>query len=161
MSSGQCDAGKQQVRKAMEATSDKGMITPEHIDRMVGAMAGLYCQGSNMSGRDQLAKASQELTQGAYMGKKDVAFCMNAYSTMRKVAPTIKPKDDEEKTNIDNQMKGLISSAPNCLARAGDCGAAYKVYKEVNVMNQPQASSWPEQTFRQSFEAIVSSCKGK
>lgn len=166
MMAGQCDAGKVQLRKTLEATQG-GQMGPEQIDRTVDALAGRYCQGANMSQRDQLLKAMQELQQGAYMSKKDKNFCMSAYGVAKRLAPVVKPKDDED-TQVTNVERTLYSVAPTCLARAGACDDAYKVFlealpKETRAgMDKIQDAAAREKVLRSTFDSVTSNkCKAK
>lgn len=129
MLSGKCDAGKDVYRKALEKSAGANM-GPEQLDKAVDAWAGMNCQGGSMQPRDQLSKAIMELQQGAFMTKKTPAQCQAAYDTVKRVGPTVKPRDDDDKQQIENQMKGLVSMGPSCFARAGDCASARKVLKE-------------------------------
>jgi hypothetical protein len=60
MLAGQCDAGKEQMRKAWQAQQGSSM-GPEQIDNVVNSYAGQFCQGGSMSPRDQLLSAAQTL----------------------------------------------------------------------------------------------------
>lgn len=128
MLSGKCDAGKEVYRKALEKQAGANM-SPEQLDKSVDAWAGMNCQGGSMSPRDQVQKATMDLQAGAFTSKKTSAQCQAAYDTIKRVAPTIKPRDDDDAEQIKNQMKGLVASAPRCFARAGDCASAIKVLK--------------------------------
>ncbi len=127
MLAGKCDAGKQVYRKAMEKMigANQG---PEQIDKGVDAIAGMNCQGSSMSPRDQLQKASMELTNGAYMSKKTPAQCQAAYDTVKRVGPSVKPRDDDDATALKNLMTVGPAGAA-CFAKAGDCDGAMRVAK--------------------------------
>lgn len=161
MLSGKCDAGKQVVRKNMEA-NQSAMMGPEQIDRTVEAYTGMYCQGK-MSPRDELVKALMDLNQGAFMTKKDTAFCMDAYKTVRKLKDKVQPKDDDD-MQVKDGPRMAYNTAANCFARAGDCDSAFKVYVEAfppeslaNVKDQATKDT----ILKNSFESSVQKCKGK
>ncbi len=156
MISGKCDAGKGQYRKWMEARGEM-FGGSDRIDQVVDAYAGKYCQGGSMSPRDQLLHAASELQSGAYMSKKDPAACLAAYATLKKLTPVVKPRDDED-TQVKDAMNGAFASGPNCLAKAGDCANAKKVFKEIALM---KAAGQTDAMIQTQFEAIVPKCKGK
>jgi hypothetical protein len=127
MLSGMCDAGKVQMRKAMEANSS---LPAEHLDAYVENNAARYCQGSSMSPRDQLLKASTELQMGS-TAKKEPAFCKSNLEVVTRLAKTVKPKDDEDYA-IKNatSVMGIYMPASGCLAKAGDCEASLQAWRE-------------------------------
>jgi hypothetical protein len=160
MLAGQCDAGKTLLRKTMEATVS-GTLGPEQIDKQVEGMASLSCQGGNMSARDQVLKGLQDLTQGAFLGKKSTEFCMSAYNAVRTLAPKVKPKDEDDKQIIDYQ-RNLFATAPQCLAQAGDCEKAWKVFQEVYPAESKAGVKDPKQletVMKSVFESTVKKCK--
>jgi hypothetical protein len=160
MLAGKCDAGKTLVRKSFEAGQGADMGA-DQIDRVVEGFASLHCQGSSMSSRDQLLKALQDLQQGAYMTKKDKAFCMSAYTTVKKLGPQVKPKDDED-TMVIHGVKNVYASAPACLARAGDCDAAWKVFQEAypkDSLAQVKDQKTKDDIMRKTFETLVKKCQ--
>jgi hypothetical protein len=162
MMAGKCDAGKQLVRKTLEANGQVASTGPEHIDKMVEAYASMHCQGA-MSSRDQLLKSLQELQQGAFMTKKTVPFCENAYKTAKRLLKTVKPKDDDD-SQIANAPKSLFTMAGNCAARAGDCKAAYKLFSDAyppESLEKVKDAKQRETIIRSTFDSIVSKCKGK
>jgi hypothetical protein len=159
MLAGKCDAGKQLARKHSEAQWGD-QFGPEHVDRVVEATAGQWCQGK-MSDRDALVKALQELTQGAYMTKKDVAFCRNAYNTAKKLLKTVKPKDDDD-MQIVSAPKSLYHQAATCAARAGDCNAAYQMFADSyppEALAHAKDDKAKQTSIRQTFDTIITKCK--
>ncbi len=161
MNSGKCDAGKALMRKTLEAGG--GFAGPEQIDKTVDAFAGMHCQGGSMSPRDQMLKALTDLQQGAYMAKKDVAFCQKAYDTAKRLQPTVKPKDDDD-TRLKDLDRTLYHMGAACMAKAGDCNAAWKVFVDgypkatlEKVKDEKQKAT----IMKSTFESLISSCKGK
>ncbi|MBK8241603.1 MAG: hypothetical protein IPK74_39345 [Deltaproteobacteria bacterium] len=63
MIAGQCDAGKNLIRKSAEQSSNT-MMGPEQIDNMVQSYASMNCQGK-MSDRDALLKAIATISMGS------------------------------------------------------------------------------------------------
>jgi hypothetical protein len=157
MLAGKCDAGKELVRKSLEQHASMG---DESVDNAVEGYVSLYCQGGNMSARDQLLRALRELQDGAYVNKKEKAACLSAYQTVKKLAPQVKPKDDEDIILI-NGPKNVYATAPNCIARAGDCELAWKVFQEAYpAENLDKADADVKQKIMQkTFEALVKKCK--
>jgi hypothetical protein len=137
MLAGKCDAGKQVYRKALEKMAGANMDASQ-LDKGTDAVAGMNCQGGSMSPRDQLQKASMELQNGAFISKKTSAQCQAAYDVIKRVGPTVKPRDDDDATAVDN-MKNVKMSAPRCFAHAGDCDSAIRVMKE-QMPNQSDAT---------------------
>ena len=161
MLSGKCDAGKQLLRKNAEI-HQAATSSPEQIDRTMDAYAGMYCQGK-MGPRDEMLKALTELNQGAFMGKKEVSFCMEAYKTVRKLKDKVQPRDDDD-MQIKDGPRMVYNTAANCLARAGDCDAAFKVYVEAfppESLANVKEQSTKDTILKNSFEGSVSKCKGK
>ena len=60
MLAGQCPAGKDAFRKALEQ-SGGATLGPAQLDRKTDETATQYCQGSTMSPRDQYLKAGADL----------------------------------------------------------------------------------------------------
>lgn len=163
MLAGKCDAGKQLLRKAYENTS-MTQYGPEHIDRGVEASAGMHCQGK-MGDRDAVIQALMELQKGAYMTKKDVAFCDKHYGTLKKLRGKVKPKDEDD-SQIVNLDRSLMSMVPACYQRAGDCKKAWTAYQETALIAIPEVyekmdKATKEQSLRSGFDSLVSKCKDK
>ena len=153
MMAGQCDAGRAQLRKAAEAQMSAYMGPPQ-IDSFVDMMAGKFCRGT-LSPHDQLLTASAQLQDGANVHKLDAATCNRAWDTVKRLAQTVQPKDDEDyqikmATNVDM----MAGNAARCLGRAGDCDAAYKLRNETR-------HAVPSFNPIREFEANVPLCKGK
>jgi hypothetical protein len=162
MLAGRCDDGKTRARAALQqgAFAQWG---PEQIDNTVEAYASMYCRG-RMSDRDALLQSLMELQRGAYVAKKDVRFCDSHYARVKRLRSRVKPKNDDD-MKIIHLDRGLLSTVPNCYQRAGDCRRAWTVYREVAVVALPEvygkmSAAQREESLRQSFEAVVSKCKG-
>jgi tetratricopeptide (TPR) repeat protein len=165
MRSGKCDAGKGQMRKALEATMQI-QVSPEQLDSMVDSYAQLWCQGDSMSERDQLLQALQKMTSAAFTSREDVKFCDDTWAKIKKLMPKVKPKDEDD-SQIINAEASLYAMVPLCYQRAGDCKKAYTAYQQV----LPQATKDgfakiedPKQRadiMRSNFDSLVSKCKDK
>ncbi len=159
MLAGKCEAGKQLNRKTAEALAGT-QLSPEQIDRGVEGEASRWCQGK-MSERDQLLKAYQSLSQGAYMGKKTPAFCKDAYKTAKRLMKKVKPKNDDD-TQIVQTPKSLYSTAANCAAKAGDCKLAWKIFVDLypaRSLAGIKDQKGKEAQMRATFKTLVKTCK--
>jgi hypothetical protein len=92
---------------------------------------------------------------------------MADYQKVKTLAKTVKPKDDDD-TMVKDNNTFLMSAAPNCLAKAGDCSNAFKVFVEAQGEFNKEKGVAPtkdpkvaETIAKGSFEAIVPKCKGK
>jgi hypothetical protein len=165
MKSGKCEPGKAQMRKTLEATQQVA-LAPEHLDKMVESYAGMWCQGDSMSERDQLLQALQKLTNAAFTSREDVKFCDDTWAKIKKLAPKVKPKDDDD-SQIINLEGSLYSMVPLCYQRAGDCKKAYTAFEQVlpkvtkdafaNIEDVEQRKT----IMRSNFDSLVSKCKDK
>lgn len=154
MLSGQCAVGKQLFRKALEATKS-GQIGPERMDVIVDAEASQYCRGSVMADKDKFNAAMTTMTNGgAGVQRKTVAECQSAFDTWMSLRSKVEPTA---------KLDAAVYPGPMCLAKAGDCGAAWKAYKAVMDAKGP-GDGWKPKTEAQArtgFESLVEECKGK
>ena len=156
MLAGQCPAGKDFYRKALEKSAAAGTTGPSELDRKTDETATLYCQGGTMSPRDQFLKAGADLEVGAYKERKDVAYCKAAYDVAKRLVSTVKPKDEDDPVKF--VFANVRTNGPKCLARAGDCTAALAVYKEAWMLDplMPEASKkLNDQGLRVGFDSVV------
>jgi hypothetical protein len=165
MMSGKCDAGKGLMRKALEATMTT-QVAPEQLDKMLEAYASMWCQGDSMSERDQLLQALNKLQNAAFVGREDVKFCDDTFAKVKKLAPKVKPKDEDDSQIINLDMS-LYSMVPLCYQRAGDCKKAYTAFEQVLPKQTKEAFAKIEdpeqrkQITRSTFDSVVSKCKDK
>ena len=165
MASGQCDAGRALFRKAFE-TKNGATSGPEQTDKVTDATAGMWCQGGKMSPRDQLLAARMELQAGAYTSKKDASVCKADFDTIMKLRKTVKKKDDDDDL-VDpiSLLRFVQVTAPACLAKAGDCAQAFKVYTEAAIALDAETtkSNWTknEASLKTNFGSTVPKCKDK
>jgi hypothetical protein len=155
MLAGQCPAGKDMLRKALEKTAGATM-GPNELDRKTDEAATQYCQGGTMSPRDQYLKAGADLEAAAYKERKDAAYCMAAYDVAKRLVSTVKPKDEDDPVKF--VFANVRTNAPKCLARAKDCAAALTVYKEAWKLDplMPAASkNLNEQALRVGFDSVI------
>lgn len=126
MQAGECDEGKVLYRKWMEKNAAT-MGGAGMQDMQVDSIASMYCQGAEMSPRDQLLAATHVLQFGGGIEKKTAAECKEAYETVKKLVPVVKPNDSFD-VQVTQAGQALKFMAPMCFVRAGDCDGAYKVY---------------------------------
>lgn len=160
MKSGQCDAGKVQLRKWAEVSGQYG--GPERIDKIVESFAGQNCEGK-LSKRDALIKALATLNDGAYINKRTVKECSDAYKTASKLVKKVKPKDEEDQP-IASAPKVLYMLGANCMARAGDCDKAWETFDDGYPQENLATVKDPEQKksiIHSNFDTMVRKCKGK
>ena len=163
MVAGKCDAGKDLLRKWYESATQMG---PEQIDKGVEAYASMHCQGDSMSERDQLLAALNKLQSGAFMTHESVAFCDEHWGKIKKLAPKVKPKDDDD-SQIINLEGSLYSMVPLCYQRAGDCKKAYTAFEQVlpkvtkDSFAKIEDAEQRKTIMRSNFDSIVSKCKDK
>ena len=101
------------------------------------------------------SRALMDLSQGAYMSKKTPAACQDAYAAAVRLIPLVAPRDDED-TQIKSARDAVRVSAPECLARAGDCDAARVVFMETWADKKFDAP-----TMRTMFDNVVRRCADK
>lgn len=157
MLAGRCADGATIVRKEMAATTE---LLPEQLERTVESYTSMYCEGP-MDDRGELLRALAELQKGAYQGNIGIRACTNATRTVARLRGRVRPKDDE-----DWQVVGLENAFPfaaaGCLARAGDCAGAWKVFNEeaahLRTITDPKVRA---EVMRTSFDSTVPKCKGR
>ena len=157
---GQCDAGRTMYKKAFTAMQGKNG-SPEQTEKVTDAIVGMYCHGTNMTPRDRVLTARMELQQGAWMTTKTPEQCMSAFETVWKNRSTVVPRDEDD-VMVKDPLGFLYATAPNCLARAGDCAGAWKVFQDItNEKFKGQAWISKPDVVKKTFESIVPKCQGK
>ncbi|MEZ4226410.1 MAG: hypothetical protein R3B13_36025 [Polyangiaceae bacterium] len=160
MKSGKCDAGKTMARKGLE-TMQGNQSSPEQIDAHVQALATQHCQGK-MSDRDTLLQAHNNLVMAGSVHKKTVAYCQENYQTVKRLLNTVKPKDEDD-TQVANMPRSLFIMAASCAVKAGDCEAAYRLYKDgyPKELMKNAKPEMVEKIMRSAFETSNQKCKKK
>ncbi len=163
MLSGQCSAGKGLYSRAF-AARQSGNVGPEHIEKVAEANAAQLCRGGGLSEREQFLGAISTMNMGGLgVQKKSVAECQAAFDTFMKLHGTVKRKDATDTMVPEHPLTGVSMTAPNCLARAGDCTAAFKAFKAINDAKGPN-DGWKardDKGLRTSFDGLVPLCVGK
>jgi hypothetical protein len=152
MLAGDCTRGKELYRAAMTLGAG-ATFGPETLERSVDTMASLYCQGGALGPRDALLKASMDLNHGAYMSTTTIATCEEAIETMRRLLPVVAPRSPDD-SSITQAPAILRVAGPECLARAGDCEAARRVFHDEWRRMKP----YDEATLTTMFASAVKRC---
>lgn len=157
MLSGQCDAGKLLLRK-MEETYMQGM-PPAVIDQAVERVASEKCQGGRRSERDELLNAWHRLQLGA----SSVAQCDEAYATVKRLRPVVKPKDEQD-VAVGTITKFPADVVSGCYLRHDDCKKAWEVYRVeegTRLRRDYPTSRSDDATLRLGWDARNAKCRGK
>ncbi len=160
MQAGQCDAGRQLARKVAEVVSMPN-TSPQTMDQTVDGLAATYCQGANMSERDQYLKALNTLAN-AGTRTVDAATCKSSYDTMVRLKNKVKPRNEDD-FEVINASRLMLAHAPACLAKAGDCDGAYKVFlAEFPKDGEEKMDAETKKKVRhKQFEMMNKKCQGK
>lgn len=152
---GRCQAGKKVLADYYVAQTNMSVARAEQTAERMGA---IYCRGGDSTPRDRLLRAQQELQNGAYLDPR--TDCEANVQLIRKLAPKVSPRDEED-TAVTAIPKSLYHMGASCHARAGDCKAAWRTFRE----NYPQevlakvAPDVRDQIVRSNFGSLVQKCK--
>lgn len=166
MLAGQCDAGKQLFRKALETAPNKSgqAWTPERIDGQVEVEVATFCTATaGLSERDQYLRAMRDLHSGGFgLQKKTVAECQAAFDTFMKLRTKVQPKDADDNAIPKRPFDAMGVPVPQCFAKAGDCAAGFKAYQAMNDAKGPTENKIKDpKIVRSTFESFSPTCKGK
>ncbi len=157
MLAGRCPEGRELAKKSFQANRDVGK---EQVPAILDAYTSRYCEGA-LSPRDELIKAWTDLAQKSSMGSPASAECSKSYETVRRLATTVKPRDED-----DHMVRGAVAPslgfvAARCFGRAGDCAAARLAYDDGMAATRPGAPPLPPAAAQSGFDGVVPSCKGR
>jgi hypothetical protein len=158
MAVGECQAGKQQIAGYYEREL---AMTRERAEQTAESIASMHCQGGDASERDRLLAAYFDLTDGAYLNKRDVGFCKDRVAIIEELAPRVPPRDVED-AQISGGRQALFHTGAMCFARAGDCKAAYAHYRRYFPREGLDAIADPgtrESVVRDAFDSSIALCK--
>ncbi len=159
MLAGQCEPGRRHFRATW--ANDHPQDDADRTDIVTDVMVGQYCQGPNLSSRERFLKARMDLQRGAWTARLPPNECTVAYRELMSLRTTVLPRNDEDAL-VKDPLLFMLSAAPSCFARAGDCAAAYAAYREVAVAHygskQPSFAS-DEATLRRHFASATPKCK--
>ncbi len=158
MANGDCQKGKERL---IEWYMREQAFTREFAERTVESIASMRCRGGDASDRDRLLAALFDLSDGAYMNKRDSAFCRDRVAIVEDLAPKVKPRDAMD-TQVTGGIQALFHTSAMCFARAEDCATAYAYYRRlfpkeaIDAMQDPVAR---EKMVRDSFDSTIVLCK--
>jgi hypothetical protein len=164
MLNGDCDGGKALYKKWIRAHDPNQADAT--IDASVEVVAASTCEG-RMSARDELLRANQRLSLAATgVRKATVAECNQWIDTETRLAKAVKPSGPDDRA-ILGLPPTLPQRASQCLANAGDCDAAWRVFRQTWARAFPRpagvdAQTW-ESTARATYDGMMNTtpCRGK
>lgn len=136
-------------------------FTRELAERTAESIASMRCRGGDASERDRLRAALFDLSDGAYMNKRDVAFCKDRVAIAEELGAKVGPRDVED-TQISGGMQALFHASAMCFARAGDCKTAYAYYRRLfprEGLHAIKDAQMREQVVRESFDSSIALCQ--
>ncbi len=155
---GRCQSGKKVIadyyEREMNMSRERAEITAESIGSM-------RCRGGDMTDRDRLLGALFELSDGAYMNKRPAKECLDRIRLVGKLAPKVKPRDPLD-SQVTSGPKALFYTGAACLAKAGDCPSAYRVYQQYFPAEAKKNLTTPElrkQVLEDGFRSSIVLCK--
>ena len=155
MVSGRCKAGRAGMTQFFAQQTN---MSAEQADRSVEMMTTQYCPESKMTKREQLSRAAQLLSRGAYSENR--LDCGQNIAKVKRLSKQVKPRGPND-TTTTNWQKSLFHMGANCYARTGNCTAAWKVFKaEYPTTNLAKLKpDTREKVLKQTFGALVRRCK--
>jgi hypothetical protein len=138
-------------------------MTPERAMVTAESLGSMRCRAGDSTDRDRLLTAFFDLSDAAYVNKRDPAYCKARVATIRELLPRVPPRDSDD-TQISGGGQALFYTAAACYARAGDCKAAYRVYRELFPATGLSAitdAAMREKVVRDSFDSSIERCKPK
>jgi hypothetical protein len=165
VSRGQCEMANGECKKGKERIIGWYMreqaFTREFAERTTEAIASMRCRGGDASDRDRMLAALFDLSDGAYMNKRDSKFCRDRVAIVESLAPKVKPRDAED-NQISGGLQALFHTSAMCFARAEDCSTAYAYYRRLfprEALDAVQDAKLRESMVRDSFDSSIPLCK--
>jgi hypothetical protein len=158
MASGDCQKGKERI---IEWYMREQAFTREFAERTTEAIASMRCRGGDASDRDRLLAALFDLSDGAYMNKRDSKFCRDRVTIVEDLASKVKPRDAMD-TQVSGGIQALFHTSAMCFARAEDCSTAYAYYRRLfprEALDAMQDAKMRETMVRDSFDSTIVLCK--
>jgi len=155
---GHCQEAKQAI--ARYYVRDMAM-SEERAATMAESIASMRCRGGDMTDRDRLLRAFQELTDGAYINKRSVDDCQKNIALVKELSPKVEPRGPDD-GRVKDGPKALFHTGAACLARAGDCEAAYRVWREnypPKALTAIQDPAVLKSTLEGGFRSAIERCK--
>jgi hypothetical protein len=161
MASGQCDAGRALAKRSSEAQNPSQ--SPKVTDDVVDSSIAQHCASKTAAPRDQLLRATFVLGQWATRDRAKPEQCVEAVDRASAAWPKVTPRDADDRLTKDIQRR-IAEDGARCLARAGDCAAAWKRYPALHAAWQASEKREPAtpEALRSAFVSATSSeCIGK
>jgi hypothetical protein len=86
--------------------------------------------------------------------------CLEAYNTIKTDGPKIKDPDSDN-PRLQNPTGNLGTMGAMCMARAGDCDGAYKLFKDSPDPRWPKDDAGLRPMFDAVIGTVIQKCKGK
>jgi hypothetical protein len=157
MASGDCQKGKERI---VEWYMREQAFTREFAERTTESIASMRCRGGDASDRDRLLAALFDLSDGAYMNKRDSQFCRDRVAIVEDLGPKVQPRDAMD-TQITGGQQALFHTSAMCFARAEDCSTAYAYYRRLfprEALDAMQDPKMRETMVRDSFNSTIVLC---
>jgi hypothetical protein len=155
---GNCREGKQRIADWYRAETN---LSQERADAVAESLASTRCRGGDSSERDELLRAFYELSDGAYLNKKEPSVCRERLATVKRLLPLVKPRDPDD-AQVISAPNALFHTAAMCFARAGDCSSSWSSYRDNYPADGLAALKDPKQrqkVIEDSFRSTVERCK--
>ncbi|MBK7579922.1 MAG: hypothetical protein IPI67_06910 [Myxococcales bacterium] len=151
MLTGNCQAGKLAL---LDYYVREMNMSPGLAKTSVEAIASMRCRGGDETDRDRLLRALRELTDGAYMNTRN--DCAANVKLVKELLPRV-PSTGPDDSQVTSAPKALFHTGASCLARAGDCKAAFQVYRDefpsaMEKLSEKDRRSVVEKSFRSGIE---------
>lgn len=157
---GRCQEGK--ARIAAWYVREQAM-TQGRAEKMAESIGSMRCRGGNSTDRDRLLVALQDLSDGAYMNERSVAFCRERIELVKELGPRVNPRGPED-TQVTGGQQALFHTGAMCYARAGDCKAAFQTYQDLfpgHGLDQIKDPAMRRKVIKDAFDSGVVLCAGK
>lgn len=151
---GRCQAGK---RALVDYYVREMNMSPEIARTSVESIASMRCRGGDETDRDRLLRALRELMDGAYMNTR--SDCAANIARVKQLLPGVPPTSVDD-SQVTSAPKALFHTGAACLARAGDCKAAFAVYRDEFPTPMSQLSAKDRRSvIEKSFRSSIERCK--
>jgi hypothetical protein len=165
MTRAQCEMLVGHCQEAKKAIADYYVrdmaMSEERAKTMAESIAAMRCRGGDVTDRDRLLRALHELTDGAYINPHSAEDCEKNIALVKELAPKVPPRDPDD-GQVRDGPKALFHTGAACLARAGDCKAAYRVWSENYPPKALTAIKDPallQSTLEGGFRSAIERCK--
>ncbi|MEQ9320284.1 MAG: hypothetical protein RIF41_14050 [Polyangiaceae bacterium] len=159
MLTGQCQIGKKQLAKAIMATKGQD-ISAQKREEIVNITGAQRCRGGDTDDWTKMVAAFKVIGEKALSERIEASECLEAYKTLDKLAPKVKPK------NADDKYPGIAKKnyhhyTAMCLAKAGSCKKGFEIFYEGRK-DEVFGKQKRDKAYHQvGFENIFPDCKGK